>query len=98
MQHDPSDSDRLKKLKFRAWRRGFREADLILGPFVDTYGRGLSDAELDELEILLEQPDQFLYAWIIGREPAPPEFDSPLLKRISAFRFEARATRTDLGS
>ena len=87
MQHDPTDSDRLKKLKFRAWRRGFREADLILGPFVDTYGREL-----------LEQPDQFLYAWIIGREPAPQAFDTPLLKRISAFRFEARRTRTDLGS
>ena len=58
----------------------------------------LSEAELDELEVLLEQPDQFLYAWIIGREPAPPEFDTQLLKRISAFRVEARGTRSDLGS
>ena len=28
------DETRLKRLSFRAWRRGFREADLILGPFV----------------------------------------------------------------
>jgi len=98
MQHDPTDTGRLKKLKFRAWRRGFREADLILGPFVDTYGRALSEAELDQLEILLEQPDQFLYGWIIGREAPPAEFDTELLGRIRAFRFEARGTRTDLGS
>lgn len=98
MQHDPTDSDRIKRLKFRAWRRGFREADLILGPFVDTYGRELSADELDELERLLEQPDQFLYGWIIGREPPPPEYDTPILDRIRAFRFEARQSRTDLGS
>jgi antitoxin CptB len=98
MQHDPTDSDRLKKLKFRAWRRGFREADLILGPFVDAYGRGLSAAELNQLEILLEQPDQALYDWIIGRDAPPAEFNTPLLDRIRAFRFQARGTRTDLGS
>ena len=27
---------RLGRLTFRAWRRGFREADLVLGPFVQT--------------------------------------------------------------
>lgn len=98
MQHDPTDSDRLKKLKFRAWRRGFREADLILGPFVDTHGRSLNESELDQLEALLEQPDQFLYGWIIDREVPPPAFDTALLHRIKAFRFEARGSRSDLGS
>ena len=34
-----TDEDpRLKRLRFRAWHRGFVEADLILGPFVDRYG------------------------------------------------------------
>src|SRR3954454_22200954 len=53
-----TDSDaRLKKLKFRAWRRGFREADLILGPFADKHCPAMGAAELDEFEALLEQPD-----------------------------------------
>ena len=26
---------RLRKLSFRAWRRGFKEADIILGNFAD---------------------------------------------------------------
>ncbi len=88
---------RLKRLKFRAWRRGFREADLILGPFVDTFSAGMSAAELDELERLLDQADQDLYAWIIGRVDTPEAFETPMMARIKAFRFEARGAREDLG-
>ena len=83
------DDARLKKLKFRAWRRGFREADLILGPFADRYVSDFSPVELDIFEELLEQPDQDLYAWIVGTAPAPPAFDGDILNRIKAFRFEA---------
>jgi len=52
------DEARLKKLKFRAWRRGFREADLILGPFADTHVASFSAEELDAFERLLEAPDR----------------------------------------
>jgi antitoxin CptB len=92
------DTDRLKRLKFRAWRRGFREADLILGPFVDTHGPSLTPTELSDLEVLLDQPDQDLYAWIIGREPTPPAFATQVMARIREFRFVARAARDDLGA
>jgi antitoxin CptB len=80
---------RLKKLKFRAWRRGFREADLILGPFADQHVQGFSDDELDTFERLLDQPDQDLYAWLLGREPVPPEHDSEIFQRIKAFSLVA---------
>ncbi|MEO8113455.1 MAG: succinate dehydrogenase assembly factor 2 [Phenylobacterium sp.] len=90
-----SDDARLKKLKFRAWRRGFREADLILGPFADSHVQDFSLAELDWFEDLLEQPDQDLYAWIVGREPTPAQFDTDIMNRIKQFRFEAHATRGD---
>ena len=67
-----TDNDaRLKKLRFRAWRRGFREADLILGPFADKHVPGMGPDELDEFERLLDQPDHDLYAWIVGTLPAP---------------------------
>jgi len=80
------DENRLKRLSFRAWRRGFREADLILGPFVDAHASGLSPEGLDALEFLLAYPDQDLYGWIIQREPPPPEVDLEMLGRIQAFR------------
>jgi antitoxin CptB len=73
---------RLKKLKFRAWRRGFREADFILGAFADKELETLSPADLDVFEALLEQPDQPLYAWIIGTEPTPPAFEHDVMRKI----------------
>lgn len=78
--------DRRKKLRFRAWRRGFREIDLILGPFADRNLPDLDDAQLDAFERLLDAPDQDVYAWIIGQTPAPPEYDTPTLALIRAFQ------------
>lgn len=87
------DEARLKKLKFRAWRRGFREADLILGPFADEHVAGFTPDQLDEFERLLEVPDQDLYAWITDRLPTPAEWDGELMSRIKAFRYEVHAVR-----
>jgi antitoxin CptB len=89
------DDARLKKLKFRAWRRGFREADLILGPFADQHVAGFTPDLLDEFERLLEVPDVDLYAWITDRSPVPAEWDSDLMRRIKAFRFEVFEVRGD---
>jgi antitoxin CptB len=90
-----TDDARLKKLKFRAWRRGFREADLILGPFADHHVATFTPAELDAFEALLEVPDQDLYAWIVEREPTPPEWDGELMRRIKAFRWDLHKVRGD---
>lgn len=89
------DDARLKKLKFRAWRRGFREADLILGPFADKHVATFSPAELDWFEVMLEVPDQDLYGWIVGTASTPAEYDTEIMNRIKAFRFEAHAIRGD---
>src|SRR6476659_9558563 len=58
--------DRRKRLLFRCWHRGTREMDLILGRFADAEIASLSDAELTELETLLEVNDPDLYAAITG--------------------------------
>ncbi len=77
--------DRRKKLKFRAWRRGFREIDLILGGFADHRIEGLDEAGLIALERLLDAPDQDVYSWITGEAEAPAEHDTPTLALIRAF-------------
>jgi antitoxin CptB len=92
------DEARLKKLKLRAWRRGFREADLILGPFADQHVSTFSAVELDWFEALLEQPDQDLYGWILEREPTPAEFDGPLMSKLKVFRDEAHKSITPRGT
>jgi antitoxin CptB len=87
----PEHDARLKKLSFRAWRRGFREADLILGPFADRHLAELSEAQLDEFERLLEVPDPDLYAWIVGQAPVPEDYASDVLELIQGFRLFAHA-------
>lgn len=76
---------RLGRIAFRAWRRGFREADMVLGPFADQVVPTLTQGELDVFEALLDVEDQYLYAWIIEREPTPPEHQGPVMDRIRAF-------------
>lgn len=82
---------RRRKLKFRAWRRGFREMDLLMGSFADAYVAGLSEDDLSEFERLLATPDWEVYAWLIGQKPVPGNFESPLLTRMMEFRYEAHA-------
>jgi antitoxin CptB len=82
---EPADPEfRLKRLTYRAWRRGFREADLILGPFADERLTSLTPAQLDAFEALLDQPDQDIYDWIKGAPP-PAEYDGEILAMLRAF-------------
>lgn len=83
--------ERKRKLKFRAWRRGFREMDLLMGQFADERIADMSDKELDEFERLLATPDWEVFAWIIGNKPVPPNYAGPVLDQLLGFRYDARA-------
>lgn len=85
MNENDEREARRRKLSFRAWRRGFKEADIILGHFSDEALPSMSDDEMDIFEVLLEVPDQDLYGWIIEREPAPAVHRTEILKRLNVF-------------
>ena len=76
------DEARLKRLRMRAWRRGTREMDLILGQFADARLAAMGEGELETFEALLHEGDQDLYAWLTGRT-APPERFAPLVARLA---------------
>ena len=80
--------DRRKRLKFRAWRRGFREIDLILGGFADRFVAELDEAGLAEFEALLKVPDNDVYDWITCAFDPPPEYDTVTMARLRAFRLD----------
>ena len=83
--------ERRRRILFRAWRRGVREMDLVMGRFADANLPGMSEAELDEFERLLDAPDPEVLAWIVGAAPMPGEFDTPLFARLRAAPREAEA-------
>jgi antitoxin CptB len=76
---------RRRKVLFRAWHRGMRETDLILGRFADAAIADLSDAEIGDFEQLLEVPDRDVLAWLLGEYSVPAEFDTPLFGKLCAF-------------
>ncbi len=78
-------SERRRRLLFRSWRRGTRELDLITGRFADEMIDKLSEDELADFERLCERADLDLYAWLTGSAQVPPEWDTPLFRRIKAF-------------
>lgn len=59
--------------------------DLVLGKFADAHIATLSDGDLDEYERWLEVPDQKIYSWVNGAAATPPEYDSPLFRRLRDF-------------
>src|SRR5579872_7217256 len=78
--------DRRKRLLFRCWHRGTREMDLILGRFADAEIATLTDAELSDLELLIEVPDPDLYAALTGNAPLPSEYACGVFDRIQSYR------------
>ena len=76
---------RRKRLVFRAWHRGIRETDLILGRFADASVRLFDDDDMNAFEALLDLPDRDILGWVTGSEDIPEDMASPMLDRIIAF-------------
>jgi antitoxin CptB len=76
---------RRRRLLFRAWRRGVREMDLIVGRFADAHIDKFDEPELDDFERLIELPNADVYAWIVGGASVPAEHDSLVLRQLINF-------------
>ena len=65
---------RIARAKFRAWHRGTREADYIIGGFFDRYSSKWDEAQLLWFERLLDCDDVDIMAWAMGTATVPSEF------------------------
>lgn len=88
-EQEPRDV-RLKRLRMRAWHRGTKEMDLVLGTYADRVMPGLDDAALDRLEALMDLPDQELFSWISGAA-TPPDEHAELIASLRATISDASA-------
>jgi antitoxin CptB len=89
-----SDLDfRQRRLAFRAWHRGTREADLMIGGFADAHAASWGIAEIDWFEALLEQQDVDIMAWAIGKAEPPERFRGPQMDAMQRLDYIAKAMR-----
>ena len=79
---------RRRRLLFRSWHRGTREADLIMGRFADLHIGTLDDADLDAYEQLLDALEADLLAWLTGASAVPPEHDTAMFRRVRDFNLK----------
>ena len=71
-----------KKILHRAKYRGIKELDIVFERFVNKYGEMLEKNELEELEEILNLPDNFLLDIILKKEKLPANLDTHVMKKI----------------
>jgi len=70
----PTFEERLARAKFRAWHRGTREADYMIGGFFDRYSATWGEKELEWFEDLLAEDDVDIMAWALKTQDVPAKF------------------------
>jgi antitoxin CptB len=79
--------EELRALKYRAWHRGTREADMMIGGFFDAHHAAWSEADRAWFSDLLNEQDVDIMAWAIGIDVAPARFHGPMLDALAKLDF-----------
>lgn len=83
----PTFDQRLARAKFRAWHRGTREADYMIGGFFDRYHASWGEAEMDWFEDLLAEDDVDVMAWALKTQPVPERFQGKQIEKMQALDY-----------
>lgn len=75
-----------RKLRFRAWHRGTREMDLLMGQFADEHLPAFTADELRQFAEMLAENDPDLYDWYCGISQPPANVVTPALEKFLAHR------------
>lgn len=82
---DVTDLDldaRRRRIRYRAWHRGLRELELLLGRFVEDGAQTLDAADIAAFEALLDVDDQTVLGWLMDDTLPVDAHDTPLLRRM----------------
>lgn len=71
-----------KKILYRLKYRGIKELDLLFERFSVKYFKDINTKDLDDLEILLDIPDQELLDIILKRRDLPDKLNNKTFKRL----------------
>lgn len=78
---------RLKRLRYRAWHRGTKEADLLVGGFFDARHASWGEAELRWFESLIDEEDVEIMCWAFSTAPHPARYDGPMMDSFKLLDF-----------
>lgn len=78
---------RLKRLRFRAWHRGTKEADLLVGGFFDAHSASWSDNDIAWFEAFIEEQDVDIMAWAMGVQAVPKRWEGTMMDRLRTLSY-----------
>lgn len=90
VQNEGADAARRRRLIFRAWHRGIREMDLLLGQYADRHIAVMNEEELAKFEHIMSYEDSDLLSWFTGAAQKPQSIDERLFGAILAGGAEKR--------
>jgi len=85
-EHETELETRRKRLLYRSIYRGNKENDILLGQFARAHIAEFDSSELDQYERLLSAGDNDIYDWVSGKTAVPVDSDTPVLRKLLAFR------------
>ena len=77
----------LRALKYRAWHRGTREADMMVGGFFDAHHATWGPHDRALFAALLMETDVDIMAWAIGTQPVPERYEGPMMDALRKLDF-----------
>ena len=77
-----------KKIFHRAKYRGIKELDIIFDRFIKKYGDTLKSSELNELQQILDIPDNLLLDLILGKKKIPANLKNKTLKNLISISYD----------
>jgi antitoxin CptB len=78
---------RLRRLRFRAWHRGTKEADLLIGGFFDRHHPGWDAMQIAWFEAFMEEQDVDIMAWAMGTLPVPERWEGAMMRDLKALNY-----------
>jgi antitoxin CptB len=72
----------LRALRYRAWHRGTREADMMIGGFFDAHHQRWNSDDRAWFSDLLSEQDVDIMAWAIGTSEVPARYSGPMMEAM----------------
>ncbi len=80
---------RIKRLRFRSWHRGTKEADLMVGGFFDRHHASWNEAQIAWFEALIDEEDVEIMGWALGTMPVPIRAQGPMMVAMQRLDYVA---------
>ena len=80
---------RLKRLRYRSWHRGTKEADLMIGGFFDRHSAAWNEAEIRWFEGMMDEDDVAIMGWAMRTVPVPAHIEGPLIAAMQRLDYIA---------